>query len=351
MIDDTPGFSLLFYGNSGISELILAVKQSESHKIKNFKVERHFHSIWSFPAFCCSSCAALLLLHFFSMPLLSCEQFWSEPRNELDKILTASCNSSALQRSSRGRRQPLGERNHHHLQGPSHQAEPSSKPSSNTHAVAREELPLVQPPQLCVPTADPAPLLARLAELGAQLHASQMQLNHLRATSRALYTHVSTLEEESAAALHRAHTAEERASLLAATAVAAAATTADGASTTLPVLRGKLLQAARQEAQAAAAQLRRATAHIRELESRHETKARAAACEAHALREQLRLACAQLAQRTVLYAAQSRAAREAGTMDSRTTAHLESQVAAARGREELLHEQIHRLESVLEAAA
>jgi hypothetical protein len=142
------------------------------------------------------------------------------------------------------------------------------------------------------------------------LHASQMQLNHLRACSRALSTHVRTLEEESAVALHRAHTAEERASLLAATAVAAAATTANSASTTLPVLRGKLLQAARQEAQAAAAQLRRATAHIRELESRHETKARATACEAHALREQLRLACAQLAQRTVLYAAQSRAARE-----------------------------------------
>jgi hypothetical protein len=115
------------------------------------------------------------------------------------------------------------------------------------------------------------------------------------------------LEEESAAALHRAHTAEERASLLAAT---TAPTTADSFSTTLPVLRGKLLQAARQEAQPAATQLRRATTHIRELESRHEIKARAAACEAHALREQLRLACAQLAQRTVLYAAQSRAAKE-----------------------------------------
>jgi predicted nucleic acid-binding Zn-ribbon protein len=42
---------------------------------------------------------------------------------------------------------------------------------------------------------------------------------------------------------------------------------------------------------------------------------------------------------------------QAGTVDSRTTAHLESQLAAARGREELLHEQIHRLESALEAAA
>jgi hypothetical protein len=239
------------------------------------------------------------------MPLLSFEQFWSDPRNELDKILTASCDS-AIKRSSSKRRQPLGERNHHQQQGSSHQAEPLS----STQAVAQEDFPLVQPPQLCVPTADPAPLLARLAELGAQLHASQMQLNHLRATSRALSTHVRTLEEEFAAAMHRAHTAEERASLLAATAVAAAATTANSASTTLPVLRGKLLQAARQEAQAAATQLRRATAHIRVLESRHETKARAAACEAHALREQLRLACAQLAQRTVLYAAQSRAAKE-----------------------------------------
>jgi chromosome segregation ATPase len=42
---------------------------------------------------------------------------------------------------------------------------------------------------------------------------------------------------------------------------------------------------------------------------------------------------------------------QAGTVDSRTTAHLESQVAAARGREELLHEQIQRLETALEAAA
>jgi hypothetical protein len=236
------------------------------------------------------------------MPLLSSEQFWSDPRKELNKILTASCDS-ALQRSSSKRRQPLGERRNRHQQ-----TEPcQSEPPSSTHAVAQEDLPLVQPPQLCVPTADPAPLLARLAELGAQLHASQMQLNHLRATSCALSTHVTTLEEESAVALHRAHTAEERASLLAATAVAA---TVDSAGTTLPVLRGKLLQAARQVAQAAATQLRRATAHIRELESRHETKARAAACEAHALREQLRLACAQLAQRTVLYAAQSRAAKE-----------------------------------------
>jgi hypothetical protein len=32
MIDDTPGFSLLFNGNSGTSELILAVKQSERYK-------------------------------------------------------------------------------------------------------------------------------------------------------------------------------------------------------------------------------------------------------------------------------------------------------------------------------
>jgi hypothetical protein len=42
---------------------------------------------------------------------------------------------------------------------------------------------------------------------------------------------------------------------------------------------------------------------------------------------------------------------QAGTVDSRTTAHLESQVAAARGREELLHEQIQRFEAALETAA
>jgi hypothetical protein len=230
------------------------------------------------------------------MPSLNCSQLWSDPRNELDRILTTSCDS-ALKRGSSKRRQPLTERSNHHQQ---------AELVPHTHTTAQEELPLVQPPQLCVPTADPAPLLARLAELGAQLHASQMQLNHLRATSRALSTHVRTLGEESATAQHRAHAAEERASFLA----AIAAATADSAGTTLPVLRGKLLQAARQEAQAAATQLHRATTHIRELESRHEIKARAAACEAHALREQLRLACAQLAQRTVLYAAQSRAAIE-----------------------------------------
>lgn len=42
---------------------------------------------------------------------------------------------------------------------------------------------------------------------------------------------------------------------------------------------------------------------------------------------------------------------QADASDARTTAHMEAQLAAARGREELLYQQVQRLEVALEHAA
>ncbi|KAG5187217.1 hypothetical protein JKP88DRAFT_307747 [Tribonema minus] len=303
--------------------------------------------------------------------MLAAREAWlQDARAELDRVLTGQQQQQQQHYHHQGHRSreetPSAPRmmDHNHVQQFTSQMHlmprKSGSPGGTYHnadivSAAEDEQQVVQPPHLCIATDDTAALFTRLAELNAQLHYSQMVANHFRAAALSLTTHA---EARLQAALHaeaRARDAEDRAELAVAAAADAArqhrGSSSGALATTLPVLRGRLLDAARRETKEAAAAARAAQARAERVEAAAREAAACAAREAHALREQLRLACAQLGQRAVLYAAQRRATAEAGAVDGRTAAHLEAEAAAARAREGLLQEQLRRLEGELADAA
>lgn len=232
-------------------------------------------------------------------------ELWPDTAGELDRILGSVPQQQQQQQQRSKSKQSIQQiKQQHHAR---------SDTDCDSPAHMQKYCAVVQTPQLCVlSNTSPEVLLMKLTELNAQLHTTQMQCNHLRAMQCALSTHVRYLENDCAAANYRADAAHERAALMTAAAHDHSSATGSSSSmdTTLPVLRGKALQSAKHQLKHVFAQLRTATQRLSDLQQRHTDKMKAAACEAHALREQLRQTCTQLAQRTVLYAAQTRAVRE-----------------------------------------
>ncbi len=195
-----------------------------------------------------------------------------------------------------------------------------------------------------IPSADTALAISRTAELSSALHASELQSGHLRLSCEAL---TNRLQEERKAVeqtSRRAVRAEQRALLLEAKLndVNRAASSA-ALPLSLPELRGQLLQSAERKLEDAEASIGALETRLMVTQEEFAREKRNVQCEILALKEQLRQATSNLAQRTLLFAAAKRDAVNSAWEESQTAKLGREALAAATAREGLLQDQLYRL--------
>ncbi len=195
-----------------------------------------------------------------------------------------------------------------------------------------------------IPSADTALAISRAAELSSALHASELQSGHLRLSCEALTNRLQ--EERKAAGLisRRAVRAEQRALLLEAELSDVVGTTSNSAlPLSLPDLRGQALQSAERKLEEAEASAGALETSLMVLQEEFTREKRSVQCEILALKEQLRQATSNLAQRTLLFAAAKRDAVNSTWEESQTAKAGREALAVATAREGVLQDQLSRL--------
>ena len=187
------------------------------------------------------------------------------------------------------------------------------------------------------PPTDPAQLVQWASHAAAKMCASELAQQHLRLQNLSLCNENARLGDELADALHRARRLEDSVLLL------ESQLHAGEEGTKLPLVRGRLLEAATAEADCARAEAadhaRAAEAARRELEAYEN----AAECEKRAMRGELDRLAAQLAQRTLLYHAHERQIRDEQRSAARADDARISELAAEAARAKALDAELRRL--------
>ncbi len=218
---------------------------------------------------------------------------------------------------------------------------PSLPHSNNFPSITTPTPPLI-------PSADTALAISRAAELSSALHASELQSGHLRLSCEALTNRLQEEQKAVGLASRRAVRAEKRALLLEAKLIDVTGTVSNSAlPLSLPELRGQALQSAERkleeaEASAGALETRRMV-----MEEEFTREKRSMQCEILALKEQLRQATSNLAQRTLLFAAAKRDSVNSAWEESQTAKAGREALAVATAREGVFQDQLSRLTECL----
>ncbi len=212
---------------------------------------------------------------------------------------------------------------------------PSPPPSNN--------LPFTTPTPPLIPSADTALAISRAAELSSALHASELQSGHLRLSCEALTNRLQEERKVVERTSRRAVRAEKRALLLEAKLNDVVGAASDGTlPLSLPELRGQALQSAERKLEEAEASIGTLETRLTVMQEEFARDKRNAQCEILALKEQLRQATSNLAQRTLLFAAAKRDAVNSAWEESQTAKTGREALAAATAREGVLQDQLSR---------